>query len=103
MLCYALAAAGFVVFLVTEFNVENPLVQLRLLVKYNFGAHQYRNVHVRRGHVRSVFLIPVYLQNILGYTALESGMVLLPIGIIQAVTGPIAGYFSDKVNPRFLL
>jgi DHA2 family multidrug resistance protein len=52
------------------------------------------------GMFGSVFLIPVYLQNIMGYTALQSGMVLLPVGIIQAICSPIGGYFSDKVNPK---
>ena len=100
MLCYGLAAVGFVVFMVTEFNVKSPLVQLRLLVKYNFGLTNIVMFMFGVGMFGSVFLIPVYLQNILGYSALQSGMVLLPIGIIQAVTGPIAGYFSDKVNPK---
>jgi DHA2 family multidrug resistance protein len=100
MLCFALAAAGFVVFIVTELNVANPLVRLNLLVKYNFGLTNIVMFMFGVGMFGSVFLIPVYLQNILGYTALQSGMVLLPIGIIQAVTGPVAGYFSDKINPK---
>ncbi len=36
----------------------------------------------------------------MGYTALQSGMVLLPVGIIQAATGPLAGHFSDKVSAK---
>ena len=100
MLCYALSAVGFVVFLVTELNVKYPLVQLRLLAKYNFGLTNFVLFIFGVGMFGSIFLIPLYLQNILGYTALQSGMVLLPIGIIQAVTGPIAGYSSDKVNPK---
>jgi DHA2 family multidrug resistance protein len=100
MLCYFLAAIGFVVFIVTELNVENPIVRLNLLLKYNFGLTNMVMFMFGVGMFGSVFLIPVYLQNILGYSALQSGMVLLPIGIIQAVTGPIAGYFSDKVNPK---
>jgi DHA2 family multidrug resistance protein len=100
MLCYALSAAGFVVFLVTELNVRHPLVQLRLLAKYNFGLTNLVLFIFGVGMFGSIFLIPVYLQNILGYTALQSGMVLLPVGIIQAATGPFAGYFSDKVNAK---
>ncbi len=100
MLCFALAAVGFVVFMVTELNVKNPLVRLGLLAKYNFGLTNVVMFIFGVGMFGSVFLIPVYLQNILGYTALQSGLVLLPIGIIQAATGPIAGYFSDKVNAK---
>jgi DHA2 family multidrug resistance protein len=75
-------------------------VQLRLLAKYNFGLTNVVLFIFGVGMFGSVFLIPLYLQNILGYTALQSGLVLLPIGIIQAVTGPIAGFSSDKVNPK---
>jgi DHA2 family multidrug resistance protein len=100
MLCYALSAVGFVVFMVTELNVKNPLVRLGLLAKYNFGLTNVVMFIFGVGMFGSVFLIPVYLQNILGYTALQSGLVLLPIGIIQAATGPISGYFSDKVNAK---
>jgi DHA2 family multidrug resistance protein len=100
MLCYALSAIGLVVFLVTELNIENPLVNLRLLGHYNFGLSNLVMFAFGIGMFGSVFLIPLYLQTVLGYTALQSGMVLLPVGIIQAVCGPIGGYFSDKVNPK---
>jgi DHA2 family multidrug resistance protein len=100
MLCYALSVVGFVVFMVTELNIEHPLVQLRLLGQYNFGLTNLVLFIFGVGMFGSIFLIPVYLQNIMGYTALQSGLVLLPVGIIQATTGPIAGYLSDKVNPK---
>ena len=100
MMCFGIALIGFVVFMVTELNVKHPLVRLRLLGTYNFGLTNFVMFIFGIGMFGSVFLIPLYLQNILGYTALQSGMVLLPVGIIQAVTGPIAGYFSDKINPK---
>ncbi|MGA3050848.1 MAG: DHA2 family efflux MFS transporter permease subunit [Chitinispirillaceae bacterium] len=100
MLCYALSAIGLVVFLITELNIHSPLVNLRLLGHYNFGLSNLVMFIFGLGMFGSVFLIPVYLQNIMGYTALQSGMVLLPVGIIQAICSPIGGYFSDKVNPK---
>ena len=100
LLCYALSVIGFVAFLVIELNVKNPLVNLRLLGRYNFGLTNVVMFMFSLGMFGSVFLIPVYLQNILGYSALQSGMVLLPVGFIQALTGPISGLVSDKVNPK---
>jgi DHA2 family multidrug resistance protein len=100
MLCYGIALIGFVIFMVTELNIKHPLVRLRLLGNRNFGLTNFVLFIFGIGMFGSVFLIPLYLQNILGYTALQSGMVLLPVGILQAMTGPIAGYFSDKTNPK---
>ena len=36
----------------------------------------------------------------MGYTALQSGAVFLPVGIIQGIMSPISGIFSDKVNGK---
>jgi DHA2 family multidrug resistance protein len=51
----------------------------------------------------STFLLPIYLQNSLGYTALQAGSVFLPVGIIQGITAPISGRISDKINPKLPL
>jgi DHA2 family multidrug resistance protein len=48
----------------------------------------------------STFLLPLYLQNALGYTAFQAGSLFLPVGIIMAIMAPIAGQLSDKVNPK---
>jgi DHA2 family multidrug resistance protein len=46
------------------------------------------------------FLLPLYLQNSLGYTALQAGLVFFPVGIIQAIMSPVAGWMTDKLNPK---
>jgi DHA2 family multidrug resistance protein len=99
-LCYALALTGFVVFMVTELNVKRPLVSLKLLGNGTFGLTNLVLFIFGIGMFGSIFLIPLYLQNILGYTALQSGLVLLPVGILQSVCGPVAGYFSDKTGAK---
>jgi DHA2 family multidrug resistance protein len=48
----------------------------------------------------STFLLPLYLQNSLGYTAFQAGAMFLPIGLLQAFFSPISGVLSDKVNPK---
>ena len=39
-------------------------------------------------------------KNSLGYTALQAGLVFFPVGIIQAVMSPVAGWMTDKINPK---
>ena len=55
------------------------------------------------GMFGSTFLLPLYLQNSMGYTALQSGAVFLPVGIIQGLMSPLVGFFSDKTNPKIPL
>jgi len=73
---------------------------LRLLKDRNFGMSNLLMLVFSIGMFGSTFLLPLYLQNSLGYTALQSGAVFLPVGIIQGFMSPLSGWFSDKLNPR---
>jgi DHA2 family multidrug resistance protein len=98
--CFFISGIALIVFLVTELTVEHPLIELRLLKNFNFGVTNGILFIFGLGMFGSTFLLPLYLQNSLGYTALQAGAVFLPVGILQAVTAPIAGLLSDKVNPK---
>lgn len=101
--CFAISGIALTVFLIQEFNTENPLLDLRLLKDRNFGLANAIMLLFGMGMFGSTFLLPLYLQNSMGYTALQSGAVFLPVGIIQGFVSPIAGAFSDKVNAKFPL
>jgi MFS transporter, DHA2 family, multidrug resistance protein len=98
--CFFIAAVALVVFLATELTVEHPLIELRLLKDFNFGLTNGVLFIFGLGMFGSTFLLPLYLQNSLGYTALQAGAVFLPVGIMQAVVAPVAGLLSDKINPK---
>lgn len=103
MLCYALSFLGFVFFIVIELNTRNPLVDLRLLRRFNFGLNNLVMFLFGVGMFGSTFLMPLYLQNVLGYTAFQSGLVFLPVGILQALFGPISGFLYNKINPKIFV
>ena len=98
--CFAISAVALVVFLTQEFTTENPLIDLRLLGNYNFGMTNIVMLVFSMGMFGSTFLLPLYLQNSMGYTALQSGAVFLPVGIIQGAIAPLSGWFSDKLNAK---
>lgn len=98
--CFAISAVGLVVFLITEFTVEHPLIELKLLGNFNFAVANTVLFIFGLGMFGSTFLLPLYLQNSLGYTAFQAGSVFLPVGIIQGILSPVAGIMSDKVNPK---
>ncbi|MCL4512187.1 MAG: DHA2 family efflux MFS transporter permease subunit [Bacteroidetes bacterium] len=98
--CFALAAIGFAMFLIVELNVHHPLIDLSLLKNFNFGMANLVLFIFGMGMFGSTFLLPLYLQNGLGYTAFQAGSLFLPIGILMAIMAPIAGALSDRVNPK---
>jgi DHA2 family multidrug resistance protein len=98
--CAAIALISFAVFITAELTVKEPLLDLRLLMNHNFGISNIILIIFSIGMFGSTFLMPVYLQNSLGYTALQAGSVFLPVGIIQGITAPISGRISDRINPK---
>jgi len=100
LVCFAISAIGLAVFITQELTTESPLIELRLLKDRNFGMTNIIMFVFSMGMFGSTFLLPLYLQNSMGYTALQSGAVFLPVGIIQGFMSPVSGIFSDKVNAK---
>jgi DHA2 family multidrug resistance protein len=99
----AVALLALAVFITAELTVKEPLLDLRLLLNHNFGIANIILLIFSLGMFGSTFLLPIYLQNSLGYTALQAGSVFLPVGIIQGFVAPISGRISDKFNPKIPL
>ena len=99
----SIALLALAVFITAELTVKEPLLDLRLLLNHNFGIANIIMIVFSLGMFGSTFLLPVYLQNALGYSALQAGAVFLPVGIIQGITAPIAGRISDRLNPKIPL
>jgi DHA2 family multidrug resistance protein len=98
--CFIISGTALVIFLVNEFNVRHPLIELNLFKNFNFAVSNVLMLLFGFGMFGSTFLLPIYLQNGLGYTALQAGLVFLPIGILQGVSAPIAGIFADRSSPK---
>jgi DHA2 family multidrug resistance protein len=98
--CFAISAVALVVFLITEFSVRHPLIELALFKNFNFATSNILMFLFGFGMFGSTFLLPIYLQNSLGYTALQAGLVFLPVGLLQMISAPIAGNFADRSSPK---
>jgi DHA2 family multidrug resistance protein len=103
LLCFGISAIAFAVFLTAELTVKEPLIDLSLLRNYNFGITNIILFVFSVGMFGSTFLLPLYLQNSLGYTAVMAGAVFLPVGIIQGTMAPLSGFASTKINPKFIV
>lgn len=98
--CFALSGIGLLTFLLVEFSVKHPLIELKLLKDFNFGITNIILFIFGLGMFGSTFLMPLYLQNSLNYTPFQAGLVFLPVGILQGMMAPIAGFLSDRVDAR---
>jgi len=102
MICAALAVFGFSSFLITESLVRDRIMDLALF------KHPVFSVAMLISAIRSValfggiFLLPLFLQQLKGMTAAQSGLLLMPGSLIIAFVMPIVGWLSDRSSPRFL-
>ena len=97
--CFAVAAAAFAFFIVTELRNPTPLLQIRLLSERNFGISMGVLTLFAVGMLGGTYLLPLYMQRGLGYTALMAGSVFLPVGLIQGVLSAVSGYMTRYVKP----
>lgn len=98
--CFAISAASFTVFLITEFTVEHPLIDLQLFKYFNYSMANIVLFVFGFAIFGSTFLLPLYLQNSMGYSATQVGMMFLPSGIVQGLMSPVSGLMGDKLNPK---
>jgi DHA2 family multidrug resistance protein len=103
ILMAALAVIGLVVFILRELSTEKPFVDLRVMNNYNFslGAGLMFFAGVTLYSLTAV--IPLFLQTLMGYTALQSGLAMIPRGIGALIAMPLAGRLVGKIQGRYLV
>lgn len=84
-------------------RAEHPVVNLRLFKDKNFLFGNLVMFFTFINLFGSIILLPIYLQNLMGYTAYLAGLVLGPAGIVQLIAFPISGKISDRINPKIPL
>ncbi len=94
------AAISLVAFVVVELRVDAPLVDLRLLKSVPFSLTNAVMFFLFLSLLGTTFILPLYLQTILGYSALLSGLVFLPTGIMMAAFSPISGILINRIGPK---
>jgi DHA2 family multidrug resistance protein len=101
---FGVGAVALALFALIElFVAKEPLLNLRLFSIRPFLVASlvgYVSVLALFG---AEFLFPIYLQALRGRTALETGLILLPLAATAGVVGPIAGRMYDKIGPRALV
>ena len=97
------SVAGLVLFVIRELVIERPAVDLRILKNVSFASATAIGGVLGMGLNGSLFLLPLFLQQLLGYSAMDSGLALMPRSIAMAVIMPIGGRFYNRLGPRVLV
>ncbi|MEP7190731.1 MAG: MFS transporter, partial [Roseiflexaceae bacterium] len=101
---FAIGGVALALFAIIElFVAKEPLLNLRLFAIPAFLTASLIGYVTVIGLFGAEFLMPVYLQALRGRSALQTGLILLPIAITAGVITPIAGRLYDRIGPRVLV
>ncbi|HWY72943.1 MAG TPA: DHA2 family efflux MFS transporter permease subunit [Burkholderiaceae bacterium] len=95
-----IAVIGFVLFLVWELTEQHPIVDLTLFRRRNYWTSTLAISLGYGAFFGSVVLLPLWLQQYMGYTATMAGLVLAPVGLLAIALTPIVGRTVQRVDPR---
>ncbi|MBB3112315.1 EmrB/QacA subfamily drug resistance transporter [Paenibacillus phyllosphaerae] len=100
--CLVVGAVSLILFVWRELVIDTPLLEIRVFKYSMYSLTTVINVIITMAMFSGMILLPIYLQNIRGFTPLESGLLLLPGAILMGIMSPITGIIFDKVGARWL-
>lgn len=98
-----IATAAVVMFIVQELTAREPVVDLRVLRERTFATGTVIGAVLGAVLFSSVFLLPIYMQELLRFDAMQSGLALLPRSIAMLITIPIVGQIYNRTSPRLVV
>ena len=97
----ALAAVGIVGFIGRELTARQPIVDLRVLTKNrNLAVGAFLSFVLGFGLFASIFVFPIFTQRILGFTAAQTGFLLLPGALVSGFMMPLIGKALQRGVPQ---
>lgn len=93
---------SLLLFVRRQFRLKEPLLELRAFNYRIFSLSTPIIMIVMMAMFSAMLLLPLFLQNALGYTPLEAGLVMLPGGILMGIMSPITGRLFDRFGAKWL-
>ncbi|HDD7507314.1 TPA: DHA2 family efflux MFS transporter permease subunit [Staphylococcus aureus] len=95
---FAIGIIFIILFVIRELRMKAPMLNLEVLKFPTFTLTTVINMVVMLSLYGGMILLPVYLQNLRGFSALDSGLLLLPGSLIMGLLGPFAGKLLDTIG-----
>lgn len=89
-------------FIWTELQAETPILSLSLFHSRLFSAANLSLLFITSTQSATQFLIPFYLQSIMGFTPTQMGWIIAANSVVIIMVAPIAGWLSDRLGSRLL-
>jgi EmrB/QacA subfamily drug resistance transporter len=90
-------------FLVREARVRNPMLPLGLFARRNFSAGNVQTLSMYAGLATMSFFLTLFLQQIGGYSPLQSGLATLPVTLVMLALSRRFGALADRFGPRLFM
>ncbi|MDY7989696.1 DHA2 family efflux MFS transporter permease subunit [Paenibacillus sp. SEL1] len=93
---------ALILFIVRQLKADEPMLEFRIFKYDVYSLTTIINVIVTMALYAGMILLPIYLQNIRGFTPLQSGMLMLPGAILMGLMSPVTGAIFDRIGARWL-
>ena len=103
LVCYFLVVILLGLFIKIEKAVPEPIVDLKFFKIPAFVNALLNNFVVFMGMMGGVFLLPVFAQTFLGYSATESGFLFMPMAGAMMLASPLGGMLTGKIQTRYVI
>jgi len=100
---FATAAVAFGLFYWREHRVPQPLIDFSLFRNLNFAAGNATGLLLSAAMMGAFFTIPIFLQSVLGFSAIKAGLVMAPMSVVIIFAAPVAGMLSDRVGSKWIV
>lgn len=91
---------SLIIFIIRQLTIKKPMLEFRVFKYWMFSLSTSINVVITMAMFAAMLLIPIFTQNMLGYSPLKSGLLLLPGALVSAIMSPITGKLFDKIGAR---
>lgn len=99
----ALGLVLLAAFIYVELHTENPLLDLRVFKSFNFSISMITSWFSTFVAFGSLFIVPLFLQQIEGFSSLQTALIMVPQAICNLIVAPIVGHLFDKVGLKPLV
>lgn len=97
-----IGAISLTTFILRQFKLAQPILEFRVFKFKTFTITTIIGMIVFIGLIGSETMLPIYMQNMLDYSALESGLMIMPGALLMGFMSPITGRIFDKIGARWL-